>query len=172
MNASTQSGSLILGNSGNTVTIELNRPLTPGYDVSALTSWNQIGYRVRNRTTNNTCTTTFRAFSPINGLVVGRYFITINLYTWGSTSTMVFSMSYVDSANAITNGQIGGFTYFFDDGFNVETQKPQQNNHFSQNISGIIDVRAGFLNIALGCCSNFGTSAADCIFTVVLTRIA
>lgn len=35
MNASTQSGSLILGNSGNTVTIALNRPLTPGYTYSA-----------------------------------------------------------------------------------------------------------------------------------------
>jgi hypothetical protein len=43
MNASTQSGSLILGNSGNTVTIELNRPLTPGYTYP-ISSPSQIGW--------------------------------------------------------------------------------------------------------------------------------
>ena len=43
MNAATQSGSLTLGNSANTVTIALNRPLTPGYTYP-ISSPSQIGW--------------------------------------------------------------------------------------------------------------------------------
>jgi hypothetical protein len=44
MNATTQSGNLTLGNSANTVTIALNRPLTPGYTYP-ITNTAVIGYK-------------------------------------------------------------------------------------------------------------------------------
>jgi hypothetical protein len=173
------SGNTVIGTSGGTGTITVNRPLTIGYPTPPLGSTQALlsaslsiigGSYFSLSSFAFTLTDTLTAFAPINNMPAGRYMFTVYVFLGAKPVVASVQLYLVVSNLAIVNNQTTGITQLFN-GVELYTQSQVTNNQ-SINTTFIWDVGASpNNNFAIALIAGVSLTGAN-LYRLTATRIA